>query len=989
MDPRRPVGMQPRTTHPGIVRGRLGRALGLSLALALSCLAPFAAALTVSNLNNAGAGSLRDAVAGTPAGGTVDFAPALTGTIVLTSGEIGIAKNLTIAGPGADRVTVSGNNASRIFNLTSGTAAVTISGLRLAGGATAGAGGAIASIGALTLDAVWVQANAAGDGGGGVYVGRPDVAASGTAIIRNSTLTGNSVATPGGAGGGALLALGAPGAAAAVTLQNSTVSGNTASASAGMGGGGVAFVGAGITLVSSTLAYNTAAAGGANLHQGALAQSSLTLRNSIVSNGTLTTAGVPAVSRDLYQPAGATVNSLGYNVVQVRSGAAGWAASDAPNGTDPQLAALAANGGPTPTHALAAASPAVNLVPIAACVDAASAPLLRDQRGVARQVGGDPCDAGSFERASIGLSPATLANARVGAVYAATLTGVGGTAPYTFAVTAGSLPAGLSLSTAGAFSGTPTAGGVFSFTVTVTDASAAPGPYTGSKAYTLTVDPALIGVAPSSLPTPALGVAYGPIALTATGGTAPYVWSLQSGALPGGVTLSAAGVIAGTPTSVGPFSFTVAAVDSSTGTGPYTGTRAYGITVPPPTIFITPGALPPGATIGVPYGPVALVGGGGTAPYTFGVTAGALPPGLSLTTGGVLSGTPTGTGSYSFTVQATDATGAPGPFTGTQGYSLAIDDADAPVRVFVAASGNDANACSLQQPCQSIQRGIARVKNGGTVVVVEGGSYAPIVVGKPLTLEVLGTVAAGIAVTGGDAVVVRAGGGSVLIDGLTLNIPGGGAPPPGSRGIVFESGDLLALRRVTVQGFADGVLHAPVTPGWLTVDRSQLRGNGNGYRFVDPVVYAPDWWVRIADSDLARNGTAIEAAGRVQLELRDARLVGNDRGLAAGGGVLPQPGPAAVVLWRSVLGDNATSGIVAPGTPSNPARINAHRIGVHDGGTGLSLTGGSTAHLSGSTISGNGTGISASGSPAPGTSGDNVLRDNAVNGSLGTLIPNQ
>ena len=361
---------------------------------------------------------------------------------MLTGGEIGIAKSLTITGPGADRITVSGNNASRIFNLTSGSATVAISGLRLAGGATAGAGGAIASIGALTLDAVWLQGNAAGDGGGGVYVGRPDVGAAGTAVIRNSTLSGNSVTGAGGAGGGALLAVGAPGAAAAVTVQNSTISGNSASASAGMGGGGVAFVGAGITLVSSTLAYNTAAAGGANLHQGALARSSLTLRNSIVSNGTLTTAGVPAASRDLYQPGGATVTSLGYNVVQVRSAATGWSATDAPNGTDPQLAALAANGGPTPTHALPAASPAVNLVPLAACVDAAAAPLLRDQRGIARQVGGDPCDAGSYERASIGMTPATLANARVGSTYSATLAGVGGTAPYTFAVTAGSLPAG-------------------------------------------------------------------------------------------------------------------------------------------------------------------------------------------------------------------------------------------------------------------------------------------------------------------------------------------------------------------------------------------------------------------------------------------------------------------------------------------------------------------------------------------------------------------
>ena len=125
------------------------------------------------------------------------------------------------------------------------------------------------------------------------------------------------------------------------------------------------------------------------------------------------------------------MNSLGYNVVQVRSGAAGWAASDAPNGTDrssPHWRPTAVRRRPRAGRGV----PAVNLVPIAACVDAASAPLLRDQRGVARQVGGDPCDAGSFERASIGLSPATLANARVGAVFAATLTGVGGTPPYAF-----------------------------------------------------------------------------------------------------------------------------------------------------------------------------------------------------------------------------------------------------------------------------------------------------------------------------------------------------------------------------------------------------------------------------------------------------------------------------------------------------------------------------------------------------------------------------
>src|SRR5262245_6909968 len=72
---------------------------------------------TVTNLNDAGPGSLRDAIALTPPGGTVDFQPGLTGTIVLRTGELAVAKDLTIAGPAAAVLTVSGNYASRVFNI--------------------------------------------------------------------------------------------------------------------------------------------------------------------------------------------------------------------------------------------------------------------------------------------------------------------------------------------------------------------------------------------------------------------------------------------------------------------------------------------------------------------------------------------------------------------------------------------------------------------------------------------------------------------------------------------------------------------------------------------------------------------------------------------------------------------------------------------------------------------------------------------------------
>src|SRR5947209_12190527 len=73
---------------------------------------------TVTNLSDHDPGSLRAAILSTAAGGTVDFQAGLTGTITLTTGELAIAKNLTIAGPGAAKITVSGNHVLRVFDIT-------------------------------------------------------------------------------------------------------------------------------------------------------------------------------------------------------------------------------------------------------------------------------------------------------------------------------------------------------------------------------------------------------------------------------------------------------------------------------------------------------------------------------------------------------------------------------------------------------------------------------------------------------------------------------------------------------------------------------------------------------------------------------------------------------------------------------------------------------------------------------------------------------
>jgi hypothetical protein len=161
----------------------------------------------------------------------------------------------------------------------------------------------------------------------------------------------------------------------------------------------------------------------------------------------------------------------------------------------------------------------------------------------------------------------------------ATLAATGGTPPYTWAVTTGALPAGLSLDGAtGAISGTPTASGAVTFTVTVTDA-AAPTAGTAPKQLTITIAPAALVVTTTTLPDGTKDTAYPGAALAATGGTPAYAWVVTTGALPDGLVLDGAtGAISGTPTVTGAFTFTVTVTDAASPT-PQTATKQLTITV--------------------------------------------------------------------------------------------------------------------------------------------------------------------------------------------------------------------------------------------------------------------------------------------------------------------------------------------------------------------------------------------------------------------------
>jgi fibronectin-binding autotransporter adhesin len=255
----------------------------------------------VTNLNNDGEGSLRMAVfnANTqPGKDTITFLAGLTGTIVLTSGQLTITEDVDIQGPGATVISVSGNNAGRVFASDSGTT-VTISGLTMLNGSSS-LGGAINNAGTMTLTDIVVRLSTSSLNGAGVYNGP-----SGTLMVVTSEISGNTASL---AGGGIMND-------GTLSLLSSTVSGNTSA-----DGGGIMNNGS-MTIADSTISGNVARRGGGTVNWSGR---TLTIIDSVISGNFATVAaGVGAhIGGGLYDNGG-TVTITGGEVSENQASISG------------------------------------------------------------------------------------------------------------------------------------------------------------------------------------------------------------------------------------------------------------------------------------------------------------------------------------------------------------------------------------------------------------------------------------------------------------------------------------------------------------------------------------------------------------------------------------------------------------------------------------------------------------------------------------------
>lgn len=285
-------------------------------------------------------------------------------------------------------------------------------------------------------------------------------------------------------------------------------------------------------------------------------------------------------------------------------------------------------------------------------------------------------------------STSPIPNGTINASYSFQFSASGGLLPYTWSLIGGAFPAGLTISSGGLLSGTPTASGSFSPVVQVAD-SCSPAS-TASNTFALTINPApgtLTISTTSPLPGATQGVAY-TTQMSATGGTPPYTWSVISGSQPPGITMNSSGVISGTPTIIGTTTATIQVADSAS----HTASGSFSLTVSCATLAITSPATLPAGTQSSPYS-FQMTASGGTGALTWALNTGSFPSGVSISSSGLISGTPSASGSFTPNVKVTDSCSTPQSVNQTE--SLTISGSPLPLTV---ATSTPLPAGNINQP---------------------------------------------------------------------------------------------------------------------------------------------------------------------------------------------------------------------------------------------------------------------------------------------------
>jgi hypothetical protein len=273
------------------------------------------------------------------------------------------------------------------------------------------------------------------------------------------------------------------------------------------------------------------------------------------------------------------------------------------------------------------------------------------------------------------ITTTALAAGVEGTAYSQTVAATGGLGALTLTISAGSLPAGLSMNAAGVITGTPTGpNGTANFTAMVTDHSNPAQSVTKPLSILINLPPAP-SISPTTLPGGNVGTPF-THAVAVTGGLGPFTWSVSSGTLPAGLSFdTTTATISGIPTTQQVnVAFTIQVTDSSN--PQQSGSQAYTVTIgaPLPLSITTTSPLPQG-NLNVVYS-ATISATGGIAPYTFSLdgTSSPLPAGLGFTSGsnqGLISGTPTAVGTFTnIIVDVHDSQGVPA--TAQQTFTLTV-----------------------------------------------------------------------------------------------------------------------------------------------------------------------------------------------------------------------------------------------------------------------------------------------------------------------------